>query len=604
MAVQILAGLARVGATAGRAAATGARAGARAAARGTKKLAVRKAKSTAKDKLKGKAKDLRYRQRNFKPGEGGTDSGERHLQAFRDFYGLSSPSPLIGGTTNPSKIKPAKSSDPQVKQLKVNVTNIHRFLVKSNNDYARQQATTRRNQTVQRSKAKLGGEEKKLGKGSSPLAKSASIVKGAMQPAGSLFDRIMEFAGTLLLGILVNALPAIVEKVKEVIDNLVNFFTPIQSGFRVIMSLFSDDINQDQLDVDKKRFDDGIQNIQGEGGLLDKIKEKLGPFGGAIDLLKGAIDKFRDVLGLKKASTKMKLEKRDGKEGFVNTETGQFTERQFTSAERKQYESGSTGSGGGGSTDISGIGDGREDMPVPLSGGILEGARKIIGMGKGTADQCANTTRAALREAGHPMADVRTMIGDLDTPQGIAYNAPSFAASFGGSDMGQVIKTKSNIKAGDIILWRADRDLGGILNKGAITHVGIAADDGLKHQFDHNRRSGFHYRRHWSSSGGTSWFAGIRLGSGRGSSKMKKASLSTNTQGSGDARASISNPENKTKVNQIASINQSMDDEGTTTIAVQQVNTIQTQVVPTPVKVASAPPQPAPVSQLTSIWTF
>ena len=61
--------------------------------------------------------------------------------------------------------------------------------------------------------------------------------------------------------------------------------------------------------------------------------------------------------------------------------------------------------------------------------------------------------------------------------------------------MGQVIKTKSNIKAGDIILWRADRDLGGILNKGAITHVGIAADDGLKNQFDHNRTNGFHYRR-------------------------------------------------------------------------------------------------------------
>ena len=605
MAVQILAGLARVGATAGRAAATGARAGARAAARGAKKLAVKKGKSFAKDKIKSgakKAKGKLSKKSNLLSSEG--DQQQQKLQS-RMVGG--EPSATLTGTKDPVTINPAPSSKSQVEQLKINVTNIRSFLVKSNKQYTKQQADTRRNESVQRSKAKLGGEERRLGKRSSPLAKSASIVKGAMQPAGSLFDRIMEFAGTLLLGILVNALPAIVEKVKEVVDNLVNFFTPIQSGFRVIMSLFSDDINQDQLDVDKKRFDDGIQNIQGEGGLLDKIKEKLGPFGGAIDLLKGAIDKFRDVLGLKKASTKMKLEKRDGKEGFVNTETGQFTERQFTSAERKQYESESTGSGsgGGGSTDISGIGDGREDIPVPLSGGILEGARKIIGMGKGTADQCANTTRAALREAGHPMADVRTMIGDLDTPQGIAYNAPSFAASFGGSDMGQVIKTKSNIKAGDIILWRADRDLGGILNKGAITHVGIAADDGLKHQFDHNRRSGFHYRRHWSSSGGTSWFAGIRLGSGRGSSKMKKANLSTNTQGSGDARASISNPENKTKVNQIASINQSMDDdEGTTTIAVQQVNTIQTQVVPTPVQVASAPPQSAPLSQLTSLWTL
>lgn len=630
MAVQILAGLARVGAGLGRAAATGARAGARAAARGTKKLSVKKVKSFAKDKIKDKVKDKvkdkiknkvkdRYQKPNFKPGEGGTDSGERHLQAFRDFYGLSSPSPLIGGTTKPSKIKPAKSSDPQVKQLKVNVTNIHRFLVKSNNDYTRQQATTRRNQTVQRSKVKLRGEERKLEK-KSPLKGIASNIKSAVAPAaGSIFDRILNFVGLILLGIAVNALPKIIEKAKEIIDGIVNFLTPIQSGFNMVMSFFNKDIDQDKLDIDKKRFDDGVQNISGKDGLVDKIKEKLGPFGGLVDILKPAIDKIREALGLKEASQKIKLEKRDGKEGFVNVETGNFTEKQWTSAERKQYESGSTGSGStgsgstgsggsgggdGGVTDLSGIGDGREDIPVPLSGGILEGARKIIGMGKGIGDQCANTTRAALREAGHPMADVKTMIGDLDTPQGIAYNAPSFAASFGGSDMGQVIKTKSNIKAGDIILWRADRDLGGILNKGAITHVGIAADDGLKHQFDHNRRSGFHYRRHWHSSGGTSWFAGIRLGSGRGSSKMKKPSLSTNTQGSGDARASLSSPENKSKINQIASINQSMEDEGTTTVAVQQVNTIQTQVVPTPVQVASAPPQSPSVAELSSIWTF
>ena len=319
MAAPLLAGLARIGATAGRAAATGARA----AARGTKKLAVRKAKSVAKDKIKSgakKAKGKLSKKSNLLSSEG--DQQQQKLQS-RMVGG--EPSATLTGTKDPVTINPAPSSKSQVEQLKINVTNIRSFLVKSNKQYTKQQADTRRNESVQRSKVKLRGEERRLEKKSSPLAKSASIVKGAMKPVGSLFDRMMEFAGTLLLGILVNALPAIVEKVKEVVDNLVNFFTPIQSGFRVIMSLFSDDINQDQLDVDKKRFDDGIQNIQGEGGLLDKIKEKLGPFGGAIDLLKAAIDKFRDVLGLKEASTKMKLEKRDGKEGFVNTETGKFT---------------------------------------------------------------------------------------------------------------------------------------------------------------------------------------------------------------------------------------------------------------------------------------
>ena len=69
------------------------------------------------------------------------------------------------------------------------------------------------------------------------------------------------------------------------------------------------------------------------------------------------------------------------------------------------------------------------------------------------------------RSAGHPAATKRTNIGDLDTPKGTGYNAPSFAASFGGTDMGKVITNKSQIKAGDIILWRADRDKGEILIK-------------------------------------------------------------------------------------------------------------------------------------------
>ena len=583
MAVQLLSGLARAGAGVGRVAARS----------GAKKLAIKKVKSFAEDKVKGKIKGKLSKKSNLLSSEGNQQEQKLKYSSMSGEL-----TPTLTGTADAVKIKSAPSSKSQVEQLKINVTNIHSFLVKSNKQYKKQEADTRRNETVQRSKVKFRGEERRLEKRSSPLAKSASIVKGAMQPAKSLFDKLMDFAGALLLGILVNALPAVVKKVEEIVDNIVNFLTPIQSGFNLIKGFFTGDLDESKYDADKKRFSDGMDSINEQ---IDKVSEKMGPLGEIIKIFKPVVD----LLSTGSGGKKIVLAKQDGKEGVLNKETGEFTERQFTSAERKQYESGSTGSGsgGGGSTDISGIGDGREDMPVPLSGGILEGARKIIGMGKGTADQCANTTRAALREAGHPMADVRTMIGDLDTPQGIAYNAPSFAASFGGSDMGQVIKTKSNIKAGDIILWRADRDLGGILNKGAITHVGIAADDGLKHQFDHNRRSGFHYRRHWSSSGGTSWFAGIRLGSGRGSRKMKKASLSTNTQGSGDARASISNPENKTKVNQIASINQSMDDEETTTIAVQQVNTIQTAYVPMPIPMRSRSTGSTSSPTLSPIWS-
>jgi len=158
---------------------------------------------------------------------------------------------------------------------------------------------------------------------------------------------------------------------------------------------------------------------------------------------------------------------------------------------------------------IGNIGDSRTTGANPKAKQILAGAKKIVGMGAGVGDQCANTTRAALKAAGHPAANKVTQKGDLDTPKGTAYNAPSFAASFGGSDMGQIIRNRKNIRAGDIILWRDYA--GGKYGKGAITHVGIAADEGLKHQYDHNKKRGWHYRSHWDRGSGTEWFAGVRL---------------------------------------------------------------------------------------------
>jgi len=577
MAVQILAGLARVGATAGRAAATGARAGARAAARGTKKLAARKVKSGVKSKLSKKSNLL----------------SQQKLQS-RMVGG--EPSATLTGTKDPVTINPAPSSKSQVEQLKINVTNIRSFLVKSNKQYTKQQADTRRNESVQRSKAKLGGEERRLGKRSSPLAKSASIVKRAMQPAGSLFDRIMEFAGTLLLGILVNALPAIVEKVKEVVDNLVNFFTPIQSGFNVIMSLFSDDINQDQLDVDKKRFDDGIQNIQGKGGLLDKIKEKMGPFGGAIDLLKAAIDKFRDILGLKKASTKMKLEKRDGKEGFVNTETGKFTERQFTSAERKQYES--QGKKPTSSSDNKPIGS---QISTPIGPITPGGTLDFIGSGDGASgtlvlkDQKGKklgsweAISGVFRTANASQEDRRNVSGTLNPLPDGTYPLMGFAKHGYVNGVG-TWSTYINNMTGSIgsrsqLLVHSD-----IGSDGTAGCVGVEL--GGRSGTDAEKK----FLKLYEAAKPTS----IRVAIGKGANKLSAPRRSTDNTPVTTAR--INSVDKKS--NQISSINQSMDDEGTTTIAVQQVNTIQTQVVPTPVKVASAPPQPAPVSQLTSIWTF
>lgn len=152
-------------------------------------------------------------------------------------------------------------------------------------------------------------------------------------------------------------------------------------------------------------------------------------------------------------------------------------------------------------------GDGRPKTRMLQIGGaaILEGAKKIAGMGKGAANMCAATTRAALRAAGHPDAGKVTQKGDLDA-EGTKYNGVNFAASFAGSDMGAVIRNTSGLQAGDIVLWKG----GNGYPSGTITHVGIKGEgNDLWH---HGRSAGFRKASMYTSSGGQTFAAGIRLG--------------------------------------------------------------------------------------------
>lgn len=160
----------------------------------------------------------------------------------------------------------------------------------------------------------------------------------------------------------------------------------------------------------------------------------------------------------------------------------------------------------------------------PKAAKILAGAKKILGMENGVSNGCARTTRSALAAGGLKEFGLTfkggggktTKKGDLDIPVASSWTrGQEAAASFGGSDLGQIIRNKSQIKAGDIILWRQTTS-SGKYNKHAITHVGIAADDGLTKQYDHSTRGGFQYRNHWDSYAGTNWFAGVRLMDGGG----------------------------------------------------------------------------------------
>ena len=74
------------------------------------------------------------------------------------------------------------------------------------------------------------------------------------------------------------------------------------------------------------------------------MAEKLGPLGAAVKMLKPVIGMFRKQAGGKKTVKA----KKGGEEGFLNQETGKFTPKQWTSAEREEYEKTRSSSGDGG----------------------------------------------------------------------------------------------------------------------------------------------------------------------------------------------------------------------------------------------------------------
>ena len=160
-----------------------------------------------------------------------------------------------------------------------------------------------------------------------------------------------------------------------------------------------------------------------------------------------------------------------------------------------------------------------------MSKSVLKGAKALpIGTMKGVGDMCAHTTRMALGKGGRPantLMNKCTSTADLDVPKGYPPSLVNkdLAGSFGGSDLGQVIKSKSSMKAGDILLWhaasgRSARKYG----VGAITHVGIAGADGLKGDrgvYDHSSRTGWRPRP-FVAWGSDPLFAAIRLRPGGG----------------------------------------------------------------------------------------
>ena len=160
----------------------------------------------------------------------------------------------------------------QIKQLKLNATNIKGTLIRGNKELKKLRIKERNLFNRQRISAKRLQKESFV-EGRIP---GSGMVAGAARrmaaPAMSLLDRIKEFAGVLLLGIVVNNLPSLIKRAKKFLDDNQWLIETVKSVFNWLGGLFQvlvDVYNffrpekKAQLEKERKELNDALNKLVG-----------------------------------------------------------------------------------------------------------------------------------------------------------------------------------------------------------------------------------------------------------------------------------------------------------------------------------------------------
>ena len=174
------------------------------------------------------------------------------------------------------------SSTAELKKIKLNVTNIKSVLLdgKKAVDEKKKDREDFLDKLAEEKKQKQ--EEKGLEKPITPTQKKPDL-KSPVKSSMGLMDRIFNFVGAIVGGIVVKALPDIIDAVKKVIEYVKPIFEKIVEGLQPVFK-FIGDIFKDKgsYDSEKEKVDGNIEeanlmgkDIDGQAGELDKSSEDL-----------------------------------------------------------------------------------------------------------------------------------------------------------------------------------------------------------------------------------------------------------------------------------------------------------------------------------------
>jgi murein DD-endopeptidase MepM/ murein hydrolase activator NlpD len=453
----------------------------------------------------------------------------------------------------------------QVKQLKLNVSNINSFLKKSNKNYNAIKKSNQRIVSRQVKQDKLKSKEKSVEKKptlSSPLKTVKDVAKSSM----GLFDKILNFGGLLLTGILLNALPSIKEKIdkfkednKEVIDNVVSTLTVVKDFAVDLFNSFTGPYAEEgSLDWLGKFDESGILR----SGVLKEIEKSFDFLGGIINDIDKALG-GEGKIGNALITGQRVLAKKGGKTGVLNQTTGEFTEREFTQEEQERFEQNKSGS----RPDT--VTEDRTDVPLemkkghyyfPLPGGQFSGeSGQYYGAGRSYGGHAGIDLTESPPFGPKPNIDVVAMVGGEVLSEkyvgGKRYLSGMMIKGNDGNDQRYLHMTPM-VSPGDSV--KAGQKIGELVD---MTYVTGNIDETHLHFEVYKRGQGRHLSPHKVYP---KFF---------GSPRSAPRSIDTRERASGGNMAKISRLSNNN--NRLASLNSSMGEDGSITYiyAVQPVIT-------------------------------
>lgn len=168
----------------------------------------------------------------------------------------------------------------QVNQLKLNVTNINSYLIKSNKELKKLRGDKGRLFTKLEKQRELREKETNLESKGLGIGSGFSKIAGAVSsPVKGIFDKILEFFGIIALSILVQKLPQIIAKLEEFFDSgffksLVGVLNTLANGvgFLIDLTLSVTAGEIQKLDTESKNLKKNVDGLSEEAKKLEAKK--------------------------------------------------------------------------------------------------------------------------------------------------------------------------------------------------------------------------------------------------------------------------------------------------------------------------------------------